>query len=224
MLYLLKNIIIELFYWCWVPFHYLHGSLQRLNKKLHTIWLKKKLHKRKDCKVQIGEKWNLFPDVSVIVEPNSSLAVGDHVCFMDHTRIAARKGGKLVIGDNTLIGRYCIISCWYDVVIEENVLMSNMIWITDHQHEFDLKSPVSFGKCGNLAPVRIKSGTWIGNKVTIMEGVTIGRNCVIGANSVVTRDIPEGCVAVGVPARVIKTAADLEKDKETKRIITVDEQ
>jgi acetyltransferase-like isoleucine patch superfamily enzyme len=54
--------------------------------------------------------------------------------------------------------------------------------------------------------IRIGEGTWVGYRTSIMDGVSIGKFCVIGANSVVTRDVPDGCVAGGVPARVIKTA------------------
>ncbi len=130
---------------------------------------------------------------------------------MDHTRIAAKNGGKLSIGNNSFIGRYCILSAWHEIIIEDNVLFSNMIWVTDHQHKFDLKTQVDFSNCNNLKPLRIKSGTWIGNKVTIMQGVTIGKNCVIGANSVMTKDIPDSCVAAGVPAKVIRALKDFKE-------------
>ena len=54
-------------------------------------------------------------------------------------------------------------------------------------------------------PVIIEDGVWIGDKVTILPNVRIGKNAVIGANSVVTKDIPENCVAGGIPAKIIKT-------------------
>lgn len=62
-----------------------------------------------------------------------------------------------------------------------------------------------------MGPIRIGANTFIGTGSTIMPGVTIGRDCVIGAMSLITRSVPENCVAVGVPARVISTGSSLLK-------------
>ena len=81
------------------------------------------------------------------------------------------------------------------------------IFITDHNHKFeDPKIPVKDQGISiqENARIEIGSGSWIGTKVTIIGNVRIGRHCVIGANSVVTKDIPDYCVAAGVPAKVIR--------------------
>lgn len=205
----IKTIIKEVFYWIWLSFRWLKDPVLRLRKRSNIRYLESKLQKRKDCNVSIGENWNLHLDTNILVHADSVLEIGKRVTIMDHSRIAAKNGGKLYIGNHSLIGRYCILSAWHEIIIEDNVLFSNMIWITDHQHRFDLKLPVDFSNCDNLKAIRIKSGTWIGNKVTIMQGVTIGKNCVIGANSVVTKDVPDSCVAAGVPAKIIKTAKEI---------------
>jgi len=210
---MLKTVLKEIFYWVWVPCHLFYGYLYRLRKRSQLRYLRKSLSSRSDCDVNFGNKINLYLDTHILVEPDSSLSIGDRVTIMDHTRISAKKGGKLSIGNKCNIGRFCIISCWHNITIEDNVLFSNMIWITDHQHKFDLKSSVDFSNCDKLQPIRIKSGTWIGNKVTIMQGVTIGKNCVIGANSVVTKDIPDGCVAVGAPAKVVKSVNNVDLEQ-----------
>ncbi len=219
---MLKKAFKEIFYWLWVPSHLLHGYLHRLRKRSNLRFLKQQLSCRKDCTMSFGGKIDLHLETYIMVEPTSSLSIGERVIIMDHTRIMAKRGGEILIGNNVNIGRYCIISSWYKIVIEDNVLFSSMIWITDHQHEFDLRSPVNHSNSNNLKPIIIKSGTWIGNKVTIMQGVTIGKNCVIGANSVVTKNIPDGCVAAGVPAKIIKSLArgglELQKNSSDRNV------
>ena len=69
-------------------------------------------------------------------------------------------------------------------------------------------SSVHLGKWSDSAPIVIGRNVWIGENARICKGVTIGDNCVIGAGAVVTKDIPANCVAVGNPARVVKTDID----------------
>jgi len=110
----------------------------------------------------------------------------------------------IVIEEGSAIGDFCHITAVGSVHIEKNVLMANHVYISDNVHEFeDINTPVIRQKVIFKAPVRIGSGAWIGENVCII-GASIGRNAVVGANAVVTRDIPDYCVAVGSPARVIK--------------------
>lgn len=92
------------------------------------------------------------------------------------------------------------------VVIEEAVGIARGCYISDHSHGFDdADVPIRDQAVGTVAPVRICRGAWLGQNVVVMPGVTIGAGAVIGANSVVTRDVPARTVAVGSPARVIRT-------------------
>ena len=90
------------------------------------------------------------------------------------------------------------------VVIGDQVLTANNVYISDNVHDFadistpSMHQPVLFKKA-----VSIGSGSWIGENACII-GASVGRNCVIGANAVVTRDIPDFCVAAGIPAVVIR--------------------
>jgi acetyltransferase-like isoleucine patch superfamily enzyme len=78
------------------------------------------------------------------------------------------------------------------------------VYITDQNHGYeDVSLPISKQSQPERA-VKIGSGSWLGYGSVVLPGVTIGEHCVIGANSVVTRDVPSYSVAVGVPARVIK--------------------
>ena len=89
----------------------------------------------------------------------------------------------------------------------EKVLLSPNVYITDCDHEYrDLEVPViDQGIVQRGQTVSIGDGSYIGINAVIVGNVKIGEHCVIGANSVVTKDVPDYCVAVGSPARVIKS-------------------
>jgi acetyltransferase-like isoleucine patch superfamily enzyme len=79
------------------------------------------------------------------------------------------------------------------------------VYISDHGHEFhDVSKPIACQSIRKVAEVKIGANTWIGKNSVILPGVTIGKHCVIGANAVVSHDIPDYSVAVGVPAKVIQ--------------------
>jgi acetyltransferase-like isoleucine patch superfamily enzyme len=94
----------------------------------------------------------------------------------------------------------------YDrVTIEDDVLFAGNVFVADGTHgraRGDL--PYKYQGIERVAPVHIGRGAWIGQNVMIMPGVTIGALAIIGANSVVSRDVPDGCIAVGAPARVVR--------------------
>ena len=98
------------------------------------------------------------------------------------------------------------ISAAKQIVIGESVLLARNVYISDHGHAFDdVSRPIMAQGITIPAPVFIGSGTWIGQNAVILPGTVIGKNCVIGANSVVNRSVPDFTVAVGVPARLLKT-------------------
>jgi acetyltransferase-like isoleucine patch superfamily enzyme len=79
-----------------------------------------------------------------------------------------------------------------------------MVSIRDHDHNFARLDVPTRDQGASVSDVAIGSNVWLGSKVTVLRGVTIGDNAVVGAGAVVTRDIPENAVAVGVPARVLR--------------------
>ena len=85
------------------------------------------------------------------------------------------------------------------------VAIARGVYISDHSHGFSHPNiPVRDQPLDRVAPVVIERGAWLGQNVVVMPGVTIGAGTVIGANSVVTRDIPPRVVAAGTPARVLR--------------------
>ena len=114
----------------------------------------------------------------------------------------------LRIGNNVSIMDNCQISCADEIIIGNGCLMGDNVYISDNYHG---KGTV----CESTIPplerdlylkgkVRIGSNVWLGRNVCVMPGVSIGDGAIIGANSVVTHDIPAHCVAAGVPAKIIR--------------------
>lgn len=112
---------------------------------------------------------------------------------------------KLEIEDKVTVGSTTMISAVKSIQIKENVLISQHCFIGDHDHGYkDINTPIRYQDLTNVKPIVIDEGAWIGANVTVVSGVRIGKNAVIGTNSVVTKDIPDYSVAVGVPTKVIK--------------------
>ena len=118
---------------------------------------------------------------------------------------------KLKFGKNVQLNDYVHIVAMENVYVGDNVLMASHVFISDNSHgsyncnflDSDPRIPPT-ERDYVTAPVKICGNVWIGEGVCIMPGVTIGEGCVIGAHSIVSRDIPAFSIAVGTPAKVIK--------------------
>ena len=117
---------------------------------------------------------------------------------------------EIIIGDNCQLGSYNHITAINSIIIGNGVLTGKFVTITDNSHggtrniEELEKSPINrpaFSK----GKVEIGDNVWIGDKATILPNVKIGRGCIIGANSVVTKDIPPFCIVGGNPAAIVRT-------------------
>lgn len=112
---------------------------------------------------------------------------------------------KVHIGNRSYIGRFATIACMQEVTIGNDVLISDRVFIGDCYHGFDRADlPIKDQGVYSHGSVVIDDGAWIGIGVAILPNVHIGRNAVIGANSVVRCDVPDFHVAAGVPARIIR--------------------
>ena len=113
----------------------------------------------------------------------------------------------LSIGDRCLIGKGSGIVGHLEIRIGDDVWTGHHVYITDQNHGYErLDLPIS-KQVMEERPVTIGDGSWLGHGTVILPGATIGRHVVVGANSVVTGDLPDECVAAGAPARVIKHLA-----------------
>lgn len=135
--------------------------------------------------------------------------VGSHVTiqyksWIEANPLTGEKEARLVIGNGCTIGHFNEIYATKSIIIEDNVLTADRVYISDNLHGYEdpdipiLKQPIK-----QKGTVRIGEGSWLGVGVAVI-GANIGKHCVIGANAVVTHDIPDYSVAVGIPAKVIK--------------------
>jgi acetyltransferase-like isoleucine patch superfamily enzyme len=145
----------------------------------------------------------------MITNPKA-IHIGNKVYIRKGARLEAvgridGKNPKIIIGDNTSIHFYFHCGAAESIIIGNDVLIAGRVYITDHDHVFDdPDKPARWSGKLVTKPIVIENGSWLGEGVIILKGVTIGQRAVIGANSVVTRDIPPFSVAVGNPAKVIR--------------------
>lgn len=150
-------------------------------KSLARVWGRPSI--RNSGQLVIGERFRLVSDIArteIVSGPQGKVEIGDRVYINYGCSISAQE--LVRIGSDASIGTHCI-------------LMDN---------DFHSIHPALRNEMPPSQPIILEENVWLGSRVIVLHGVTIGRDSVIGAGSVVTRDIPPGCVAAGLPAKVIR--------------------
>ena len=112
---------------------------------------------------------------------------------------------KIEIGHRVTATGGLQIASQNKIIIEDDVMFATNVFINDALHGYENATvPYKYQQLCKIEPIVIKMGSWIGQNVVILPGVTIGELSIIGANSVVTKSVPDKCIAIGSPARVIK--------------------
>jgi acetyltransferase-like isoleucine patch superfamily enzyme len=133
------------------------------------------------------------------------LELGEHVLFEPGVWLTGGAPAQIRIGTGSFLNLGVMVAAMGLVEIGAHCMFANGCFITDADHRFDdPELPVPYQGFSTKGPTRVGDNVWCGANVVITSGVTIGDRCVIGANSVVTRDLPAHSIAVGSPARVIK--------------------
>jgi len=125
------------------------------------------------------------------------------LCGTAPCELTTHDGGRLEIGDRVFVNYGASISAHRLVLIGNDCKIGQHAIILDCDYH-DIDSPLHDGGHGVARPVVLEEGVWLGARVTVLKGVTIGKSSVIAAGSVVTRDVPGGVLAAGVPARVVR--------------------
>jgi acetyltransferase-like isoleucine patch superfamily enzyme len=133
------------------------------------------------------------------------LEIGPHALLEPGVWITAPAPARVRIGGGTFLNMGVMVAAVALVEIGEHCMLANGCFVTDGNHRFDDPGrPVPWQGFTTKGPTRIGDNVWCGANVVVTSGVTIGERCVIGANSVVTADIPAFSIAAGSPARVLR--------------------
>lgn len=124
--------------------------------------------------------------------------------IIECTGVIRELGEELIIGDNVGIAANAFIAMRGKVEIGSNTIFGPNVSIHAENHNFsNIDKPIKL-QGATRKGVKIGEDCWIGSKVVILDGVTIGSHSIIAAGAIVTKDIPEYCIAGGIPAKVIK--------------------
>jgi acetyltransferase-like isoleucine patch superfamily enzyme len=149
-------------------------------------------------------RWPLHGNVLELLR-EGRLELGEHVLLEPGVWLTASAPGRIRIGGGTFLNLGVQVAAVELVEIGEHCMFANGCFITDGNHRFDDPDrPVPWQGFSTKGPTRIGANVWCGANVVITSGVTVGDRCVIGANSVVTRDLPPFSIAAGAPAAVLK--------------------
>jgi acetyltransferase-like isoleucine patch superfamily enzyme len=133
------------------------------------------------------------------------LEVGEGTLLEPGVWITAPGDARVRIGAGTFLNLGTMVAAVELVEIGDNCMFANGCFVTDGNHRFDdPDKPVTWQGFTTKGPTRVGDDVWCGANVVITTGVTVGERCVIGANSVVTQDVPPFSIAAGAPAKVIK--------------------
>jgi acetyltransferase-like isoleucine patch superfamily enzyme len=134
------------------------------------------------------------------------LEIGANTLLEPGVWITAPAPARVRIGTGSYLNLGVTVAALELVEIGDHCMFANGCFITDADHRFDDPDrPVTWQGFTSKGPTRVGHNVWCGANVVITSGVTVGERCVIGANSVVTEDIPPRSIAAGVPAKVIRT-------------------
>ena len=138
--------------------------------------------------------------------------MGDDVELAARTTLSGRSLSnptpRLVVGNEVVIGWHNKISVGSKVVLEDKTYLAggcHLVGYPGHSLDPEMRAKRLPDTDDQVGDILIKRNVWLGSNVTVLAGVTIGENTVVGAGSVVTKDLPANVLAAGVPAKVIKT-------------------
>lgn len=205
----MKSVFFSLFFYVvriffnWNIYHYIREKRVRL----YTYWISPEFS-------SIGRECSIEKMRSLIGAKH--ISIGNHCSIGINAQLTAyesfhedKYNPQIIIGNDVNLGDSIHVTAINSITICDGVLTGRRVTISDHSHgnmSFpDLTVNPNQRKLVSKGGVYIGKNVWIGDKASILPGVTIGEGCVIGANTVVTKDIPPFSVVVGSPCRIIKT-------------------
>jgi acetyltransferase-like isoleucine patch superfamily enzyme len=149
-------------------------------------------------------RWPVHGNVLEMFQ-DGRLEVGPQALLEPNVWLTGPAPARIRIGAGTFLNMGVMVAALELVEIGAHCMFANGCFVTDANHRFDdPHRPVPWQGFTSRGPTRIEDNVWCGANVVVTSGVTIGRRSVIGANSVVTADLPPGSIAAGAPARVLR--------------------
>ena len=157
-----------------------------------------------------GNPYNIIIDENVSINgnidlrnrENGKIIISKDVTIDTNSRFVAANNATLNIGKGCKLGSYLIFNCGEDITVGEDCIFGGFCYFQSSNHGIKKDELIKY-QDHTYGKIIIGKGAWFGARVTVLPGVTIGEGAVIGANSVVTKDIPSNSIAVGNPAKVI---------------------
>lgn len=176
--------------WRW----YERGGLPWNRARVHWHFLRRRAFVR----------WPVHGNVLEMLD-EGRLEVGEGALLEPGVWLTAPSPGRIRIGAGTFLNLGVMVAAVELVEIGAHCMLANGCFVTDGSHRFDdVARPVTWQGFTTKGATRVGDNVWCGANVVITSGVTVGERCVIGANSVVTTDLPPFSIAAGAPARVLK--------------------
>lgn len=152
---------------------------------------------------------------------DSVIKIGDD-CLIEGLLVTETNGSSLNIGNNTYIGGGTVLDCVISICVGDDVLISYGCILADsdnHSIQYSIrKKDLADWRQGKhdwtttkSSPINVCNGVWIGTRVLVLKGVTIGEGAVVGAGSVVTKDVPAWTIVAGNPAHIIREIPEHER-------------
>ena len=187
------------------PIEYIHGKLNGLRLHRQRFWLKLQ-------GIELGKNVYIGKHVDIQRANNSRLKIGNNVTILDYTNIFANPSSQIEIGDETFISHHCEIASSERIAIGAKCALAAYCTVIDTDKDYtDMLTPMPLRQA-ITSPIVLAENVWLAYKVTVLRGVSIDRGAVIGANAVVTKNIPAYCLAAGIPAKVLKQFQDTERE------------
>ena len=186
----------------------MYRSIQRAKSKLFSLIIRNGFYEWGSNSVAVpplrisGERW---------ISIKAGVYVGPDCWLNAEPACGATTDPIIVIGEGSSFAGNCVISAVSSVKIGREVLFARNIYVADHSHAYlDAAQPIMRQGIINVGQIVIDDGAWLGQNVVVTPGVHIGRGAVVAANAVVRDDVPDYSLAVGMPARVVKSWSSKE--------------
>ena len=195
--------------WSHIYNYRLSQWLKGKRELLYTLWVSNFIG-------EVGEGCSFHAPLRLQGYGSKRIKIGARTCIQAHCILGSwERYGKdehyepeIIIGNDCNIGEFCHITAINKITIGDGLLTGRFVYIGDNAHGGlsweEANIPPAKRHLTSKGEIRIGRNVWIGDKVTILGGVNIGDNVIIGAGSIVTHDIPSNCMAAGTPAKVVK--------------------